>query len=655
MEKLFFLIKKNWILGEKTIYGIGTGCFLYLAFAFSTLGYTKSVFWCIHLVLCVVACAGGYLFYKSSNENAETKKSINIGLILSTAMIIRTSIEVIFGVVESFLFFKVVSQLIFWMFFIYCEVKFAGYIYLKSFFLLLKKHRVFITALIVSSVLLYDPCMMVFKYDGMLYYSAAKSGDLYSLSSLSFYGHMAQSSGALITFFRGVAGGDVGLGTYLANCFAMVVGGCYFYAIIRKLINKRSDLFYTILSSIYLFSPYILGMGGYLNVDYFCTTFFLPVIYYTITEEWMLQILFGIIFACTKEPGIIIYAGICLCILIKDFMINKWKILNHSRYYGMALLAFLWMGTLLSIGFWNAGNSSVEISFYYIRMKLAALFTLNFSWYFALLIIIEYLFLYYNNKTRTIFILKSESEIWVSIIVFTLFSVGFKTVNHARYTDIIPISMYLLFAIGLAELSELIKSLWIYVLAIGSSGLMLLSTYCCIDPASKIIFNTLSTYDGRVLSLADGSFLMGDHMIYNKQALWIEGAYSAMIEDSVSDGAVIIIPAYNNNTYYFDGLIGQAFVTKGDFFVKEEYWDKEKRQRANTRGEGTIPFEVYSVIDMDGVAKVVDLEAGKVFIYAWVEGTDSISDTIKKEYSIIEERNYKYRDWVIDTIRFKID
>ena len=654
------------ILNEKfkqTFLGLILAVAIYIAFAFSTIAHGRTVFWIMHILLAMAVCVLAGLFYKKAEERLKTQIRFIFRLMLPVSLLALVSSVIGFGGKgsEEAVLYEMISQLIFAVFFCYMMKKdheesgdfFSG---IRS---CLLKNKWLLLLLLLGAVLSYDPIMFVFKYDGTLYYEAADAASMYSLSSLAYYGHMSQGAALIITFFVKLLAGNTGAGIYLANVTVMCVGGLAFYGILKKIVPERTDSLYVLLTAIYIFSPYVLGMSSYLSMDFYCTCLFLPVIYFTVSEQWLLQVVCGALFACTKEPGIVIYGAICLCVLLQDFKKTKWKVFTHSRYYGMAMVAALWLATLMVIGIWNAGDSRVGSDLGYALRKLSVLYVLNFTWIFVPIILLGFGAMMFCFK-------KEAKQIWgkilpivFSMVAFTAFSIVINTVNHARYSDISPVCVYLLGAIVIAFYAEKVKNLWTYGVAAVLSVIMLLSTFFTIDPLSTAIFEKLKTDNGYLLSTVSAGFYMGDHMLYNRQGLYLENAYGAMIEDALSENDIIVIPAYSapglgGSTYYFDGLIGPVYLSNQGYEKCTQHWDTKKRRRLNMIEKSDISYDVYSVADMEGLYELKKLAGDDArYIYAWVEGIeDNISKDIEKEYAVLDRKTYKYRGWTINGIVF---
>lgn len=645
---------------KQTILGLVVAGSIYLTFAMSTIAHGRMIFWIMHILVAACTCfASGVFYAKSENSLRSQIENIHHFMMMVSVLTLLGSIFCLLnGKVRETFVFEIISQLIFCAYFAYFEVRLkdSDTNLPEAFRLFITENKWVLLLCAVGALLSYDPNMMVFKYDGMLYYETADSATFYSLSSLAYYGHMSQGAALIITFFVRLFAGNTGIGIWAANVFAMSAGALFFYKLLKKTVPLRKELLYILLTSIYVFSPFVLGMSSYLSMDFYCTCLVFPVLYYTVSEEWVLQILWGAVYACTKEPGIIIYGSICLCVLIADFIKNKWNVFKHSRYYGMAMVAALWLVTLMFIGIWNAGDSTVGADIEYTIEKIEALFILNFTWIFVVIASVGYVFMRIRGDEGLKQIRKSVLPIFSALLGFFVFSVLINTVNHARYTDISPICIYLLASIFIAYLADKIKEIVLYPFVSLMVILMLLSSYFTFDPISIALFSKLKTDNGYLLSMTANGFYMGDHMLYNRQGLYLEGAYSAFIEDALDNDYVMVIPAYSGSTYYFDGLMGPLYMKDKDYLKSKQHWDGKKHRRLNITETSTIPYEVYSVDKLEGLKGLMNDTAyydETKYAYAWVQGIDdNIADEIEKELTVLERKQFKYRGWTINEVVF---
>lgn len=695
---------------KQTLTGLITAILIYLTFCMSTLAHGRAVFIFLHIIMTVVSCCGIWKFYELSADlnakysSAGSNKSIidyNQGNSLYNAanetdcgyhsiinfihlFTVLTSLLLVSRVVYLFLGvfvlnFELPVQFIWAAFFWWMEIKvfpedsriFA--VIPKSFLGIIKKYAGLIAILIIGILLIYDKDMNPYKYDGMLYYLVAKESTLYSISTLAYYGHMAQGSAIIITFFKYLTGSNLSQAVFLSNAFTMVVGSISFYGLLKKLVPAKKEILYLILTAMYLYSPYVLGLSGYLSVDYFCANLFFVVVYFTLTEQWFLQVAAGMLYVCTKEPGLIVYGCLCLGILVQDFIKNKWLVFKHSRYYGMAMVAFFWLGTIAYIGMWDAGNSSTELELTYIIAKLKVLYVLSFGWLMLLVIVCCLIALCIEGHHDALIKGKLYKTLYnlvpslAGLLGFTLFSIVLKTSNHARYSDIAPVMLYFLAALAVLGMSgdrtsnrnrfitNKSRNILAYVMAAVMMILMLISSYYTLDPVSVSAFPGIKLQNGYILSTDAYGAQLGDCSMYNRQDLWLEGAYKQAIEDALSSNNTIVLPAYGGSTYFFDGMLESNHVSYGEFFKVTEYWNEEKQRRNNITEEEGIKYDVYSIVDMEGMEGISkSFNDNNTYVYLWVDGFDeyNLAPQIRSNYSVAGEKSYEYRGWKINGIVF---
>lgn len=623
---------------------------VYLTFGLSTISHGNNVFWMAHLAGCVICCILGYFLYRLA-PSAECRL-FNHFMLIAGGLLLIGGIQ---KIITEGLCFEVFSQLIFFVFFVFAEIRFfkgnhdfkAAISWCKSNIPVL----ILIAAVIVLSV---NPYMFSHKWDGMLYVKAYADGDIYSISANAFYGHLSQGAGAIVYIMKQLCGGNVFIGAMLANLVAAVAGILAFHGTIRKIVPGKSKGLYLLLTAVYALSPYVLGMSGYLSVDYFSVNLFMTVVYFTVTGQWFLQVFAGFVFAFTKEPCIIIYGCLCVGGLVTDFVTNRFKVFAHIRYYGMLTVAILWGITLKILGIWSGGSSSVGVEPEYIGDKLSVLFGLNFSWLLVILIIVGTV-ISIIQRTK----IDGFKEIWknlvpviFSVVGFTFFSSVLVTVNHARYADNVPVSLYLLFAVILLMITTVIKDAVSYVISTAMAVLMLLSSFITIDPVSLSRFLSLNLQDGmKVISTNGQTLTLGDAIIYNRQAMWFEGPLSQAVADGIERGAVICSSGKNRDFYYFDGMCEFVEAPEGDYSEATEYWNAKAERRECMKTPDNSELDVFAVSGVEGIGKLMASRGEDVYLYLYTDEIgEEIASDIAESYSNIEEKDYRYRGWTVHGI-----
>lgn len=640
---------KQIILGCLVFFGI------YVSFGFSTyaISHDSNILMVLHVLGCLVTAILYYFF--TQYENKEVRYLNHVMALISFVWLIIQVCEALAG---NGSILRVLSATSWCVTFILVEfIRYKDDIK-RDFSKLIANARnnwMLIIAIFIAIVLSYHPYMFTQKWDGRLYQSVFECGDIYSMSSIAYYGHLAQGSGLLVTFVIALCGGNVLVGSIISNVVAMVLGAIAFYAIHKELIPNKKQIQYVLCTCIYLFSPYLMGMIGFASVDYFCMNLFTVVLYFTISRKWYLQVATGAIYAFTKEPGIIIYGCLCVGVLILDFVKNKWEVLKHIRYYGMMCVAAIWVVTIAIIGFWSAGNSSVGVNAKYVVSKNMALYIFNFGWIFLILSIATVVVLIIKDRE----LLLKLVPLLCAMAGFTIFSCALITVNHARYTDIIPVSLYLIASVGLLRLApeKQDKTSILWMLApIALSVVMLLSCYETFDPISLALFEYRTLDNGStIISVNEGAFHGGDSVVYNRQALDMEGPFSMMVEDALKNNVAILATGDGITSYYFDGIKENEGAKPGEYLVNKEYWDESRKCRECIKTSNNSEFNVYLPDGTDGIDRLIadDITGAEVYLYVYSDeyGSDLASNILDK-YDIIKCHDYTYRGWTIHGIFF---
>lgn len=514
----------------------------------------------------------------------------------------------------------------------------------------IKKHGGILLLLAVTFLFCFEPDAFQYRWDGLLYYLTCKELSLKSLSSLAIYGHIAQTFGALVEIGN-IIFKNTGISLLAVNIFLMLLSIVYFYAILEYCLPGRRQWIYVLLTAIYAWSPYLLGMVPYYNLDFACQCLVVPVIYYLMKKKWILFLFFSFLFCFTKEPAILVYGALCTAHVIVD-MINDRGIslgrrvkncFGRKRYYFMVMPGILWMATYKILGPWSAGNGGVGFDLVYVINKLKNLYILNFNWVFSGMVLWGIMLV----------LCKKDHELGKKIMpllfaqaAFTMFSCFFKTVNHPRYNDTNQVTLYLLAVILICTYRKEITCIsWSILLSI----LLLISSFYTVDPISLYLYPTYQV--GGAVMLTSGGCPLGDSMVYNRQMLGMEKALEMALRKAIQDRRLVCFPAVNNNPYYFDGMSAVGSIDECQ--IETEYWDAKGKVRVPERRGDTIEFMVCHIpekIDWEKVDAVIGNQAD--LIYMDCAGKQCYEE-MRKYYSVVEEEEYTYKGWTVYRARIR--
>ncbi len=509
-----------------------------------------------------------------------------------------------------------------------------------------------IVLLAAACILGVFPTMLQFRWDGALYEQACRTMDIHSMSSLGAYAHLAQGYGVLFCLVNAIVP-DTGYAMAVINMVMYLASIVAFWGIMRQIVPGKSRWSYLMLAAMYACSPYTLGMVNYYSLDYATLCLFVCMLYFWLRREWILQFV-AALFACfTKEPAIVSYGALCVGMVVVEIVQQQntkvteriGSLLRRLYYYPMLLTGVLWVITYLFLGGWNAGNGGTALDAVYMADKLKVLYVFNFSWIFTGIIILCSIRLVAGRAG------KQNTSWWfvpliVSTVGFTLFSIVFRTVNHARYAAQIPAVLYLIGGYLLfMVLKEKAAGIIVGILAC----LMLASSYLAIDPVSRLCFPVLDT--GRGQMFTTGAPVPGDSMIYNKQMLDMEYAVNEAVAYAVDNDCMVIMPMYGDTPNIFDGLM-QEMEAQEYGCSAPTYWSVKERKRTNYEGDDTVPFMIY---EWSGTADISQLplqdKDRHCFIYSSMLAENQ-SQQIRKHYAEAEYKEYEYGGWTISVLVF---
>ena len=137
----------------------------------------------------------------------------------------------------------------------------------------LQSYKYLFFLLITVFIFLIEPDARQFKWDGLLYYLTCGKLDIGSLSSLAVYGHVAQTYG-MLNGLGVLITGNVAITMIALNCLFMFFSICAFYGLLKIMIPRRKEWEYVLFTSVYAYSPFLLGMVYYHSLDFLCQCFF---------------------------------------------------------------------------------------------------------------------------------------------------------------------------------------------------------------------------------------------------------------------------------------------------------------------------------------------------------------------------------------------
>lgn len=213
------------------------------------------------------------------------------------------------------------------------------------------------------------------------------------------------------------------VGVHLMQITISVVSIWYFYKLLKKIYATNGQGAILIATTIYGFSPFILGTVGLINLDTFSICFFVFILYHYVSNNKVWELLSIVGFLFLKEPNAMYFLFMCLGILaaelvtkeaeIQGFLIRIGNVLKG--YIPEVVLCVFWLVSFLGMGSsgWAMNAYEEESSVHRLGFtldnfwgKTAQIFVLNFNWVIVLLIIVSFVCFMKKRKKMSILVKK---------------------------------------------------------------------------------------------------------------------------------------------------------------------------------------------------------------------------------------------------------
>lgn len=493
----------------------------------------------------------------------------------------------------------------------------------------------------------FDSCQTQIKWDGMIYFNHTMNSDMYSLSSIGVVGHLTQGYALIVSIARLVLVNS-GLTILAVNICLLLYSTVCFYRLIIGIFPKIKRATAVLLTGIYAFSPFLLGMVNYYSPDYMFTCLLIPLVYYSFRKNWGIFSIISFFFVFSKEPAVFAYFGICLGVLIIDYIETKSikKIISSAKYYYMLAIGLLWGLMYFFLGAWvssNSGENAFKPGGQYIIDKLKVMYVLNNNWIFVLLAITG---LFVAQKKIIRFLI----PVICGTMLFTGMSVAFVTMNHPRYAAISTPVLLLCGVICWGDyLTRHKKEILLILCATIASIIMIISCFVTIDPLSKSVFKTINI--GNATLITTGSEKVGDFIVYNKQALWLERVVNEAIEYGLKNNASIVFPGNEGAFYSYDGMVETSVINDNGITVSEEFWNVKRKERNGVYSYG----KQIKGLEIQRVDTISILPKGKYCYIQQPTDNSGLYDEIMENNLEFEERYFSYRGWIGKAVLFEIN
>ena len=444
------------------------------------------------------------------------------------------------------------------------------------------------------------------RWDGAIYYAAimrACSNFDFTVQSVwngfRLAGHYTLGYAFFMAIGEFLMPGQV-TGVLFITLIMTVAALVCIYRLLRYFWCRMPEIHAAAVTVIVSVVPIFWGLFTNINIDYFLLIFFVYLVYAEYKGWNIMRFFWLMAVMLTKETGMVIIAGYSVAYVFKLWKQTPGRSVRdklfqvlHDSFVKSILLCFIifcvyvvkqgslfdWMG-FKSNNIFALPESVVQAAqgknaFLYmipsIGHKIVQICTFNFTWIPVTVIIVcmcRRLFVRGNDKK----ISKSLITTVGALIVFLLFSI-FSTFwipsVLGRYIIFSTVLLWILAFILLYETFPLCLESGKTYCAVGAITLLLLiQNFYYIDPVSNLLFDSLDSGRGKILSAEVNYSNYGDTFVNNYRYRYIDQIIDKMLADAeYHPGMQIIIPYERDYVYVTDN---------GAYSIN---WNTKKRKR----------------------------------------------------------------------------
>ena len=452
------------------------------------------------------------------------------------------------------------------------------------------------------------------SFDGTNYYfdrisniSARFHYSFSDIKSICLCSHVSYGYGLFVMIGELISPGNVS-GLHIVNIILACVSGVSFYKLLRHVFKEAGEPVILLGTAIYLYSPFLLGIVGFINVDTPGVYFFTCLISLCLRNKRLGSLIFAYLFAFTKEPSIVylaFFASACLIIALCTNRAEGKRLIDKKLIVSLTPYLFVginWLLVFLGKAYFKTGKnkgaslswkgseiSEFKIDFNNIRTKTIQIFVMNFNWISVIIIIAVFalcLFTLIKNRDRVLSVFGINSEYakfnYLCIAVLSgglLFNYIYFDYLHPRYIQLMSVIVIIMGVAALCRLS-LMKKCYIpsVVISLTVLALMLLQTHVSADPLPGKLLICEDQYGNpfTVCSMWKG---MGDQTVYNRDySNYIRCIEGILKKEAYGKDTSVVFDTAENIYYNMD----------------HAFWDTKKGKFSSKKNENTIKLKVNS-------------------------------------------------------------
>ena len=517
------------------------------------------------------------------------------------------------------------------------------------------------------------------RWDSAAFYFGVKKLNVLNIfqsgkDGLIVCGHPAGAWALLILCFHSITDLSLLNALHLSNIFLTIFIFFLIYLILKNVIALKGSFFYPILAFVFICSPYILGTIADINPERLCIAGLLLFFLGVIKNNYFLCTIACYVVCNSRETGVPIIAGLIFIQLIYELYFARKKknisFLSILYYLFALIIGSTWLLIFLNNN-WSDGMSAeyplyyndgtpmfkLGISLSYIGNQLKGIFLTNFTWLYAIIIVIAVFLLVIFSKK--LFIKKIiASKLCVLFVAGMIISITelclFLTHHNYRYytTSILFIQLlaFLCFyyICSILNVEKWWKNIPMFIIGL----FMFLQCHFTIDPVMLASFPILDTGKGKIAVMSwNINHLPGVQFLecanYNYQTAYFDQALDLVYAHlDLSNSRVVIYDGYQwgewGNTLNSIWGYGYEYMNPPEWGI----WNKDGSYRElSCEADNTInPIPIKNQLELAQYLKEYD----KLY-YLELPWGDKLIHELKKKYSAMSEyTTIEYHGWVLN-------
>ena len=428
------------------------------------------------------------------------------------------------------------------------------------------------------------------------------------------------------------------------NIILALISAVSLYRIFNLIYPNKTNIIKILCMSVYLFSPWLLGIIGFINIDVPSIYFFVILVSCFLHGYRLLEIVLCFLFIYTKEPSAIYFSFMYLGILICDYRYKT----EYKNFSLIKLFAFIfeeikkYIFEIIVIVTWaisflikfDSNWGSVQGSIFENNKKIhcfgftvdnliskaKGVFLINFNWIFTIIVVITIIKTLLKkeerkntNKDDNTIRYYYVSILYMTFLGFMLFNIFYIDFEAPRYN---AIGAVLFILIGLDLLICNYKVTFVKVISIILAVLMLVQSMITIDPVTIGIYDKVTDYGKNTIicPFKGSNDLMA---VYNREYSYYFKALERILIECNYDGNEDIIlkgvpaPYGPLVDYWWDDNENRMYSTKNNNTIMINFiWEKEGYNKLNPENE--VKLYVYPYSYADDNCRVVSYRTVKI-------------------------------------------